>query len=151
MERASLSVPRLFSAETHIKSGDNDSQLVSIINTCDVMRVDVPVLLLIQRRLSEPTADAFPTATVSGTCHCKLHRGRVRSGTGPSFITSAVRQGGRTWSEVVGRGRQRKCLSQDVLSCSVMGLAQEDHRAHKSQMIFSKLHKWSRFSLLRRC
>lgn len=34
----------------------------------------VPVLLLIQMRDSEQTADVFPTATVRGTCHCKLQR-----------------------------------------------------------------------------
>lgn len=32
----------------------------------------VPVLLLIQMSLSKQTVDVFPTATVSGTCHCKL-------------------------------------------------------------------------------
>lgn len=54
----------------------------------------VPVLLLIQMRLSKQTDDTFPTATVNGTCHCKLQRRRVMlemvSGIGPPFIASVI-------------------------------------------------------------
>lgn len=36
--------------------------------------VALPVQLLIQMRLSKQTEEVLPTATVSGTCHCKLQR-----------------------------------------------------------------------------
>lgn len=45
----------------------------------------IPVLLLIQMRLSVPTVDVFPTAIVNGTCQCKLQR-IAMSGTRPAFI-----------------------------------------------------------------
>lgn len=55
----------------------------------------VPVLLLIQMSVSGQTEDEFPTATVNGTCHCKLQRGRAMSvmvsGIGLGFIASVIR------------------------------------------------------------
>lgn len=73
----------------------------------------VPVLLLIQMRLSEPTVDAFPTATVSGTCHCKLQRGRVMSATGPTFTASAFR-----WRDIRGEETERGDGKREGNSCS---------------------------------
>lgn len=53
-----------------------------------------PVLLLIQMRLSKQTVELFPTATVNGTCHCKLQKGRrmlvMVSGIRLGFIASVI-------------------------------------------------------------